>query len=175
MSGRTLGRTRATHCIENTLAHVEQNQRADAWMGPVWSDPQCGQRTVANSGARKRLRRQSQGRAFVKVVRPESLELPTPGLGNRCSILLSYGRVQTEAPVYQRLSVRLFVVVARKGLLYRCASSRGTKCVRISRPRQTRPGAMSTRRRRRSTTHQPDLWKRSSCTDTRRRTSPDRH
>jgi hypothetical protein len=32
------------------------------------------------------------------MVRPEGLEPPTPGLGNRCSILLSYGRDMALKP-----------------------------------------------------------------------------
>ena len=42
--------------------------------------------TVAHAFVRKRERR---------LVRPAGLEPATPGLGNRCSILLSYGRAQS--------------------------------------------------------------------------------
>ena len=35
-------------------------------------------------------------RCWFLVVRPEGLEPPTRGLGNRCSILLSYGRTEIK-------------------------------------------------------------------------------
>ena len=82
----------------------------------------------------RRRGRAGQGRACV--VRPAGFEPTTPGLGNRCSILLSYGRI------------RCSVAVAASGV----ARDRPTVRLAPASARRLRPSAVNPHPTRSSTT-----------------------